>query len=76
MYTQLLIVRGGIECDLTVTRLGGDRFRLVTGTAFGTHDLAWIRGHLTDGEDVVVRDVTNELTCFGVWGPAARTIMG
>ena len=42
-YTQLLNERGGIECDLTVTRLADDRFSLVTGTAFGNHDLAWIR---------------------------------
>ena len=44
-YTQMLNARGGIECDFTVTRLGEDRFRIVTGTAFGRHDLAWIRQH-------------------------------
>ena len=42
-YTQMLNSRGGIECDFTVTRLAEDRFRIVTGTAFGQHDLAWIR---------------------------------
>ena len=40
VYTQLLNERGGIECDLTVTRLGQEQFRLVTGTAFALHDLA------------------------------------
>ena len=44
-YTQMLNARGGIECDFTVTRLGEERFRIVTGTAFGQHDLAWIREH-------------------------------
>ena len=34
-YTQMLNARGGIECDFTVTRLEEDRFRIVTGTAFG-----------------------------------------
>ena len=48
-YTQLLNRRGGIECDLTVTRTAADRFLLVTGTAFGNHDLAWIRRHAPDG---------------------------
>ena len=43
VYTQLLNRRGGIECDLTVTRLADDRFQLVTGTAFGAHDLGWLR---------------------------------
>ena len=40
-YTQMLNARGGIECDFTVTRLAENRFRIVTGTAFGQHDLAW-----------------------------------
>ena len=48
-YTQMLNARGGIECDFTVTRLAEERFRIVTGTAFGRHDLAWIRLHAPDG---------------------------
>jgi 4-methylaminobutanoate oxidase (formaldehyde-forming) len=76
VYTQLCNRRGGIESDLTVTRLGRDRFRIVTGTAFSTHDLAWIRRHLDPGADVVVRDVTGSLSCFGLWGPASREILG
>lgn len=47
VYTQLLNERGGIEADLTVTRLAEDRFRLVTGTAFGVHDAAWLRAAAT-----------------------------
>jgi 4-methylaminobutanoate oxidase (formaldehyde-forming) len=72
-YTQMLNSRGGIECDFTVTRLEADRFRIVTGTAFGRHDLAWIRDHA--GEDVVVEDVTQRYACLGLWGPAAREIL-
>jgi 4-methylaminobutanoate oxidase (formaldehyde-forming) len=45
-YTQMLNSRGGIECDLTVPRLAEDRFYIVTGTGFRTHDLAWIADHL------------------------------
>ena len=45
-YTQMLNSRGGIESDFTVTRLGERTFRIVTGTAFGNHDMAWIRKHL------------------------------
>ena len=48
-YTQMLNRRGGIECDFTVTRLDEERFGIVTGTAFGNHDLAWIRSHLPAG---------------------------
>ena len=52
-YTQLLNERGGIECDLTVTRVGADRFMLVTGSAFGLHDLSWVRS-LPYGEAAAV----------------------
>ena len=72
-YTQMLNPRGGIECDFTVTRLGEERFRIVTGTAFGQHDLAWIREHAPDG--VAVDDVTSAWACLGLWGPRARAIL-
>ena len=67
--------RGGIECDLTVTRLADDRFRLISGTAFGTHDLAWIHKQLGEHEHVRVRDVTGSLACLGLWGPRARDVL-
>ena len=74
-YTQMLNPRGGIECDFTVTRLAEDRFRIVTGTAFGPHDLAWIRSHAPDDDSVFVEDVTSRYACLGLWGPAARSIL-
>jgi 4-methylaminobutanoate oxidase (formaldehyde-forming) len=74
-YTQLLNPRGGIECDFTVTRLGEDRFRIVTGTAFGQHDLAWIREHAPDDGSVHVADRTSAFACLGVWGPRARDLL-
>ena len=77
-YTQLLNDRGGIECDLTATRLAEDRYLLVTGTAFGNHDLAWIRkqaDRLPEGAGAVARDVTAAWSCFGLWGPAARDLL-
>jgi glycine cleavage system T protein len=84
-YTQMLNQRGGIECDFTVTRLAPDRFLIVTGTAFGNHDLGWIRKHLPagagnsgrgdDAVDVRVRDVTSARACLGIWGPKARDIL-
>ncbi|HEY7280349.1 MAG TPA: FAD-dependent oxidoreductase, partial [Actinomycetota bacterium] len=72
-YTSMLNERGGIECDFTVTRLAEDRFRIVTGTAFGQHDLVWIRSHAPD--DVTVVDLTSAYACLGVWGPAARELL-
>ena len=69
-YTQMLNPRGGIECDFTVTRLAEDRFRIVTGTAFGQHDSAWIRAHAPEDGSVAVEDVTSRFACLGLWGPA------
>jgi 4-methylaminobutanoate oxidase (formaldehyde-forming) len=74
-YTQLLNERGGIECDLTVTRQGAERFLLVSGTAFGNHDLGWIRKQLRDEDDVRVADATAAYACLGLWGPLARDVL-
>jgi 4-methylaminobutanoate oxidase (formaldehyde-forming) len=75
VYTSMLNARGGIECDFTVTRVAEDRFRIVTGTAFGNHDLAWIRSHAPGDGSVHVKDVTSSYACLGLWGPAARDIL-
>ena len=76
VYTQMLNSRGGIETDFTVTRLRPDTFLIVTGTAFGNHDLGWIRKHLPDDGSVAVRDITSARACIGLWGPRARDILG
>jgi 4-methylaminobutanoate oxidase (formaldehyde-forming) len=75
VYTSMLDAAGGIQCDLTVTRLAEDRFRLITGTAFGQHDLAWVRSHAPDDGTVRIEDVTSAYACLGLWGPAAREIL-
>src|SRR5207245_1545322 len=74
-YTQMLNRRGGIECDFTVTRLEEDRFFIVTGTAFGNHDLAWMRKHDPMDGSVTLDDVGGARACLGLWGPRARDIM-
>ena len=74
-YTQLLNTRGGIEADLTVARLAPDRFYIVTGTGFRTHDLAWIRDHLSDGAKVDLADVTEEYGTLSLMGSRAREVL-
>ena len=73
VYTQMLNRQGGIESDLTVTRLAPDVFRMITGTASGSRDLASIRKH--EGSGAVIRDATSSLACLGIWGPAAREVL-
>ena len=74
-YTQMLNRQGGIECDLTVTHLAENRFQIITGTAFGIHDLAWIRSQLSPDMAVYIHDVTSSRCCIGIWGPHARDLM-
>lgn len=74
-YTQLLNTRGGIEADLTVARLADDRFYIVTGTGFRTHDLAWIREHVPEGADVRIEDITENHGTLSLMGPHARDVL-
>jgi 4-methylaminobutanoate oxidase (formaldehyde-forming) len=74
-YTQMLNEGGGIECDFTITRLAEERFRVITGTAFGQHDLSWIRDHAPADGSVQIEDMTSAYACIGLWGPAARSIL-
>jgi glycine cleavage system aminomethyltransferase T len=76
VYTQFLNARGGIVADVTVTRLGEERFRVVTGAAAIDSDLGWLRLHPTrhDG-GVELRDETDDVTVIGMWGPQARAIL-
>ncbi|HEX4527454.1 MAG TPA: FAD-dependent oxidoreductase [Gaiellaceae bacterium] len=70
VYTQLLDERGGIVGDVTVTRLGEDRFRIITGAGAVDSDRGFLELN-ADGE-VAIDDVTDALAVIGIWGPAAR----
>ena len=73
-YGQMLNERGGIECDLTVNRLGEAAFLLVVPAATVQRDLAWLRRHL--GDDVaVILDVTAAEAVFPLMGPRSREVM-
>ncbi|MBS1934836.1 MAG: FAD-dependent oxidoreductase, partial [Bacteroidetes bacterium] len=74
-YTQMLNKRGGIESDVTITQITADKFRMISGTALNSHDMAWLTDHLPTDGSVVLKDVTAALTCFGVWGPLTRDIL-
>jgi 4-methylaminobutanoate oxidase (formaldehyde-forming) len=76
MYTQFLNSSGGVQSDLTVTRLGEDWFRVVTGSGFIANDLAWIEMHVqSDDLPVDIRDTTLELAVIAMWGPQARKVL-
>jgi glycine cleavage system aminomethyltransferase T len=74
VYTQLLNARGGIEADVTITRLSDDRFYFVTGSAFGRHDLTFILQHAPSDGSVDVKDVTSAFGVLNLCGPRARDV--
>jgi glycine cleavage system T protein len=75
VYTALCTSRGGIMADLTITRLGQDRFWILTGGGMGPHDLAWIRRHAPQDGSVQVREVSGQYATVGLWGPQARAVL-
>ena len=76
VYTQFLNSNGGVEADLTITRLGEDYFRVITGSGFISNDLGWIKMHVEPGDlPVEVRDVTFDWACLALWGPQARRVL-
>ena len=74
-YTQLCNTRGTVESDITVARLAGDKFFLVTGTAFGLHDAEWIKKHMPKDGSVIFRDVTSAFAAINVIGPDSRKLL-
>jgi glycine cleavage system aminomethyltransferase T/glycine/D-amino acid oxidase-like deaminating enzyme len=75
VYTAMLTPRGGIRCDLTVTRKDDELFRVVTGGGSGQHDLAWMRAQIHDDERVAITERTGSLFGLGLWGPRARDVL-
>jgi len=77
IYTQALNTRGGIESDYTVTQTSDTEFLIITGTAFSTHDFGWLEKQMREGgfNEVTIKVVTEELGCFALMGPKARTIL-
>jgi len=74
-YALFLNGSGGIESDLTVTRLAEDRFLLLCGASSGPRDLGWIHRRTRGMGGVEVRDVTSAWCGLGLWGPAALAIL-
>ncbi|MBT9385241.1 FAD-dependent oxidoreductase [Pseudooceanicola sp. CBS1P-1] len=74
VYTQMLNARGGIECDLTVTRLSETAYYLVVPGATLQRDLAWLRRHVGDAL-VVITDITASEAVFPLMGPLSRDLL-
>jgi glycine cleavage system aminomethyltransferase T/glycine/D-amino acid oxidase-like deaminating enzyme len=75
VYTQWLNTLGGIEADLTVTRLDAQSFLVVTSVASHVHDLAHLRHAIAPDEFCTVTDVTAGWALLSVMGPRSRELL-
>ena len=71
MLTEL----GGIECEMTICRLGPERFYLSSAIMGQSHDRDWLTQHTAAGEDVTVADVTDATALVGLSGPRTRDVL-
>ncbi len=75
VYTQMLNEAGGIEADVTVKRLDGDRYWVIGGAPTRVKDRTWIERNTHDHEFAVVTDMTSAYAVIGLMGPLARDIL-
>ncbi len=75
VYTQMLNSRGGIQADVTVSRLSENKFWVVTAAANQVRDLTWIRRNLLPSAHVTVTDVTSGYGVLSVMGPRSRELL-
>jgi dimethylglycine dehydrogenase len=76
VLTQMCTPKGGVECDVTVTRLGEDRFYVVSAAATEGHDHAWLEAHLPDDGSVALENVTARYGVLTLAGPRSRELLG
>ena len=76
VYTHWLNERGGIEAELTVTRVAENEFFVVSGAAATRRDLDWLERHIDGDAHAAVVDVSALWAVFGVMGPKSRFVAG
>lgn len=74
VYTQWCNAKGGIESDLTVTRMSDDAFFVVTAAAAENRDFTWLR-RAARGKDVTITNVTDKFVMLGLMGPNSRKLL-
>ena len=77
IYTNFLDEDGGVHADLTISRLGADSYRVVTGGADGNRDWVTLRNYRDDnGLDADINIRTHDIATLGLWGPKAANALG
>ena len=75
IYTQWLNESGGIEADITVTRLSETKFMVLTGGPMQVRDFTWLTKHLPKSKNVWTYDVTNAWSMLSIMGPKSRALL-
>ena len=75
IYTPWLTADGGFHSDLTMMRLSEDRVRIITGVFDGGRDEFWTRRHMPTDGSVSFRNITEQVTTLGLWGPNAPAVL-
>jgi len=75
VYTQWLNPRGGIEADLTITRLSEHAFMIVGGAETEVRDFYWLKKHIPDDAHCVLTNVTSAMGVISIMGPRSRALL-
>lgn len=75
VYTQWLNERGGIEADLTVTRLTDEQYLVITAAFTHTHVISWLKQHIPDGSHCYITDITGAYAMLNIQGPKSRQLL-
>lgn len=75
VLAQMLTSSGGIQCDVTISRIAPDRFYIITAAGTETHDLAWIVSHAPTDGSVVIENVTTAWGVLAIAGPRSRQVL-
>jgi dimethylglycine dehydrogenase len=73
--TYLLTRRGGVRAEFTLTRLGPQRFYLVSAGALETHDFDSLERLLPDDRSVRLDKVTTQRGVLVLAGPRSREVL-
>ncbi len=75
VYTQWLNDHGGIEADVTVTRVSETSFIVVTIASSQVRDITWLKRHIPADAHVFVRDISSGLPMLALMGPKSRALL-
>ncbi len=75
IYTQMCNQKGGIECDLTLSRISEEEYYIVTGTGFATHDACWIKSQIPTNANIEFIEVSEKFATLALMGPKARSVL-